>query len=123
MIVGIGTDIIEIYRIKKACEKSCFLNKVFTKKELLKFKENINSLSGNFSAKEAVSKALGCGFKNISPKDIEILRDKNGKPYVTLYNKAFEYANMLSISNIHISISHNKKNAIAYVILETSISI
>ena len=122
MIIGIGTDIIEIDRIEKAINRNNgFLDKVFTAREIEMFKErNMRSevIAGNFAAKEAVSKALGTGFRGFSLGDIEILRDQLGKPIVYLSD------NMKKIINakhkINISISHNRTAAIAFVVLEES---
>lgn len=126
MILGIGTDIIEIDRIKASVEKSSiFIKKMFTENEITYFIDrsmNIEVIAGNFSAKEAVSKALGTGIRGFAFKDIEILRDELGKPYVILHNNANKIAEKIVGDNgkykIHISISHSKENAIAYVILE-----
>lgn len=118
MILGIGTDIIEIERVQKAIKSQRFLQKVFTTTEIEFFKNNKFSLSGNFASKEAIVKAFGTGFSTISPKEIEILRNDKGKPFVNLYGKALNIANNIDLDKIHISISHNNSNAIAYVILE-----
>lgn len=121
MITGIGTDIIEIYRIENAVKRTTsFIDKVFTCKEKDYFKsKNFKAevMAGNFAAKEAVSKALGTGFRGFGLLDIEILRDEKGKPIVNLSDKICE---ILSLSNfkIHVSISHSRENAIAYAILE-----
>ena len=91
MILGIGVDIIEIDRIEKAIKKqNKFLEKIFTNKEIEYFqnrKMNIEVIAGNFAAKEAISKALGTGFRGISFLDIEVLRDELGKPLVNIENK------------------------------------
>jgi holo-[acyl-carrier-protein] synthase len=76
------------------------------------------TLAGNFAGKEAVSKALGTGFKGFYPIDIEILRTKLGTPYVILYGKALKISKEMGIQNIHISISHCKEYAIAYAVAE-----
>lgn len=121
MVKGIGIDIIEINRIKDSVNKNKkFLNRVFTKKEIKLFnkrKNNINTISGNFAAKEAFSKALGTGIK-FSWNDIEILRDENGKPYINLYGKAKNIFDKNGFENCHISISHNKTQAVANCIIE-----
>ena len=63
MIIGIGTDIIEISRIQKAVENKSFLSKIYTKSEQQLFHNcNYETLAGNFAAKEAVVKAMGTGF-------------------------------------------------------------
>lgn len=121
MILGIGTDIIEIDRIKRAIERTpSFLTKVFTENEIELFNSKAfktESIAGNFAAKEAVSKAIGTGVRGFALNDIEILRDNLGKPIVNISNLVKE--NIKSEKYIfHLSISHSKSNAIAYVILE-----
>ena len=118
MIIGIGTDIIEVARIKKAVEKEYFLNKVYTKREVKDFGGNYCSLAGNYAVKEAVSKAFGSGFRSFCPIDIEVLRDELGKPYVELYNNALRMLEEREISHIHVSISHTNEYAVGYVIFE-----
>lgn len=126
MILGIGVDIIEIDRIEKAVKKQDnFLEKIFTNKEIEYFqsrKMNIEVIAGNFAAKEAISKTLGTGFRNISFLDIEILRDKLGKPIVNIENKIKKNIEHIfgggQVYKIHITISHSKSNAVAYAVLE-----
>lgn len=119
MLIGIGTDIIEIERIKSSLSNKHFLDRIYTSEEKKLFNgRNYQTLAGNFAAKEAIAKALGTGFKNINPKDIEILRDAKGKPYVNLYNSAFSAFSSLNAFEVHITISHSKKDAIAYAIIE-----
>ena len=81
----------------------------------------MSSVAGNFAVKESVAKMLGTGFVGISPKDIEVLRDDKGKPYVNMYNNAKKMAEEKGIDVIHVSISDNKECAIAYVIGESSV--
>jgi holo-[acyl-carrier protein] synthase len=121
MIIGIGIDIIEISRIEKVMMRtSSFIEKSFTYNEIEYFKLKglkSNVVAGNFAAKEAISKAIGTGFRGFGLKDIEVLRDELGKPVVNLSEKIY---NLLDIKefNMHISISHNKENAIAYAVME-----
>lgn len=123
MIIGIGTDIIEIDRIETAVKRTKnFINKVFTKNEIeifeaRGFKSEI--IAGNFAAKEAVSKAVGTGFRSFGVKDIEILRDEFGKPVVNLSDKVYEVLKRRKV-NIYISISHSRTNAIAYAVMEAT---
>jgi holo-[acyl-carrier protein] synthase len=83
-IIGIGVDIIENLRIKKSIKNKIFLNKIFTKNEILLSKKIINKPSyfaKRFAAKEAFSKSLGTGFVNgLFFKDISIINDRLGKP-------------------------------------------
>ncbi len=104
MIVGIGTDLIEINRVVKACEKEAFQTKYFTAKELELAVINKQKLAGNFAVKEAVSKMFGTGFRSIKPIEIEVLRDSLGKPYVNLYGSALEISKSLAISKIFVTI-------------------
>lgn len=118
MIIGIGTDLIEIARIKKACEKEAFLVRYFTKNEIELFQNNHTKAAGNFAVKEAVSKVIGTGFLDFSPIDIEVLRDDLGKPYVNLYGMARGRARQLKIHKIFVSISNTKEHVVAVAIGE-----
>lgn len=122
MIIGIGTDIVEIPRIKKAIERSPdFIKKMFTKNEIEYFNSRnmrVESIAGRFAAKEAVAKALGTGFRGFDFKDIEIDRTTLGKPIAFLKGKAKKMDKKWGKYKIHLSISHSKENAIAYAILE-----
>ena len=123
MILGIGTDIIEIDRISRAIDNTpMFLEKIFTKREieqLTRSKLRVESVAGNFAVKEAVSKALGTGVRGFNFKDIEVLRDELGKPVVEVSDKIKE---LIKVNNylFNVSISHNRTCAIAFVILESN---
>lgn len=122
MIKGIGTDIIEIDRVKEAVEKNQrFITKYFTENEQELFKErsfNPSTIAANFATKEAVSKALGTGFRSFTLLDIEVLRDRLGKPYVNLYNQAKSLKDQLGIDHIYVTISHNRKDVVAFAVAE-----
>lgn len=118
MIVGIGTDLIEIERIKKACEKEAFLNRVYTEEECRQAGKNLSRLAGNFAVKEAVSKVFGTGFRTFGPCEIEVLRDELGKPYVTLYGEARKLSEQMGIRRIHVSITNTKEMAMAFAVGE-----
>ena len=111
MIVGIGTDLIEIERIKKACEKEAFLVRVYTE-------GNASRLAGDFAVKEAVSKVFGTGFRGFGLLDIEVLRDEFGKPWVQLHGGAKKLADSLKITRIHVSITNTGSLASAYAVGE-----
>ena len=89
-IFGIGTDIINIKRMEKSIKKNGdnFINKVFSKNEILYCKKKKNPFpfyAKRFAAKEALSKALGTGIrKGINFKNIEITNDIFGKPSIEL---------------------------------------
>lgn len=124
MIIGVGTDIIEIDRVEKIFKRTeKFLTRNFSKKEIEYFNEKNfkpETIAGAFSAKEAVSKSLGTGFRGFSLSDIEILRTELGKPFISVNEKVENIILKKGIKNykFHLSISHSKENAIAYVILE-----
>lgn len=119
MIVGIGTDLIELDRIEKACKNIHFLERVFTKRERELGTNSIQSLAGNFAVKESVVKAFGTGFRGIEFQEIEVLRDELGKPYILLYGKAKEKQKELGISKLHVSITNTKQYAMAFVVGES----
>lgn len=120
MIKGIGIDIIEVDRIRKAVIKNTnFTKRIFTIEENKIFEEKDylpHTIAGLFAAKEAVAKALGTGIRDMKWKDIEILKNSLGKPYVKLHNNARDLAYSMNIEEILISISHSKENAIAQAI-------
>jgi holo-[acyl-carrier protein] synthase len=113
MIIGTGVDITEVRRLRQAIEKwgEAFLDRVFTKVELENAKKRgslYQHLAGRFAAKEAIFKALG--DEHLSWKDLEILNDKQGKPYCKVLNPTIRKA------EIQISISHVKNYAVANAI-------
>ncbi len=120
-IFGIGIDIIEVARIKAAIEKNRkFVEKIFSPDEL-KFSERgvfrYEELAGRFAAKEAVLKAIKVGWrKGISFRNVIILNEKSGAPYVVLSGRAKEIAEDLNIAKIFLSISHTKELAIGMAI-------
>ena len=121
MIIGIGNDIIEIERIEKAISKEGFKNKVYTQKELENIEKRGNrteTYAGIFSAKEAISKAIGTGVREFSLTDLEILNDDLGKPYVVVSEKLDKILkNKKEDYQIEISISHSKKYATTMAII------
>lgn len=118
MIAGVGTDMIEIERIRKACEKEAFLTRVYTQKECQQAGSQVSRLAGTFAVKEAVAKVLGTGFRSFEPREIEVLRDDLGKPYVRLYGGAKKLSEELSIIQIHVSITNTKDFAVAFAVGE-----
>ena len=90
-LYGIGTDIVKISRVSKSIKKKSFINRLFNKDEILKCdktKNSANCFAKRFAAKEAFSKALGTGVaKGINFKEIIILNEKNGKPYIKLIDE------------------------------------
>lgn len=116
MIVGLGTDIILIDRVVEAIDNKTFLNKIFSENEILMIEENKKVSASNFCVKEAYVKALGTGFRNINPKDIEVLRDDLGKPYINIIGKLRE--KIENDTNILVTISHSDEYVTSTVIIE-----
>ena len=121
MIVGIGNDIIEIERIEKAISKEGLKNKIYTQKELENIKkrgDRVETYAGIFSAKEAISKAIGTGVREFSLTDLEILNDDLGKPYVVVSERLDKIIKSKKENyQIEISISHSKKYATAMAVI------
>ena len=123
MILGIGTDIINVDRICKSIENEAFVKKVFTLNEIAYCNVKVNkaeSYAARFAAKEAFSKALGTGFRGeIDFKEIEVINDDLGNPSIITSGKTLELISKRGIKSIHISLSHVKEMAIAMIILES----
>ena len=125
MIIGIGTDIIDIRRIRKVINKygNRFKKKCFHESEIKKSDSRYNlveSYSKRYAAKEACAKALGTGLaRGVFWKDIEVRNNKFGKPYIVLHNNAKKILKKLSKNNnqIEVSLSDEKEFAIANVII------
>ncbi|NOY51773.1 MAG: holo-ACP synthase [Chlorobi bacterium] len=124
MIFGIGTDIIEVKRMEKHLENNDALRKKLYTETEQKYCENgkvtqAQCYAARFAAKEAFFKALGTGYRyGMAFKEIEILNDELGKPYVKPHGKVKEYVEQQQITSIHLSISHLKEMANAFVVLE-----
>ncbi len=125
MILGIGTDIIEVGRIRKVMERDTgFREKIFTPQEIAycesrKFK--YQHYAARFSAKESFLKAIGTGWRyGIRFGEIEVVHDPLGKPEINLYGKAKEWCEKEAVSKIHVSLSHLKEMATAVVVIEKS---
>lgn len=117
-IIGIGTDLIEIQRVKKACARDSFIERVYTRQECRLAEGNASKLAGNFAVKEAVAKALGTGFRDFMPIDIEVLRDSLGKPYAVLHGRAKARFEQAGGQRLHVSISNTANYAVAFVTIE-----
>ena len=114
----VGTDIIEIARIKDAIEKfgEKFLERIYTHDELVYFRAKPPSLAARFAGKEAVFKALDLDAINF--QEIEILSDEKGRPVINLYGKTKDHADGLGIKALDVSLSHSKDYAIACAICQ-----
>ena len=105
VIIGIGVDIVKNQRISSAIKKKLFINRTFSKNEILiskKVDNKIRYFSKRFAAKEAFAKALGTGFRDgLSFKDIEVANDKLGKPrYIVSFKIATDQTQNL-LNSLH----------------------
>ena len=120
MVIGIGVDIIEIERVRRAVERHRgFVDRLFSAEEADYFKRrglNISSIAGGFAAKEAVVKAMGTGFTVFGWKDIVIIKDCSGKPEVKLLGGAKHLCEYKGIEKILVSISHSRDYAVAQAV-------
>ena len=126
MIIAIGTDAIEVERVRRAVDHprwgERFRQRVFTAGEIaycLKRARYAESFAARFAAKEAVMKALGTGYgRGVWWRDIEVVRN-SGRPTVLLHGGAFERAAAIGATRWHLSLTHTADQALAYVIAET----
>ena len=123
-ILGIGTDIVECLRIAQMIERhgELFINRVYTDAEIEYCnarKATTQHYAARWAAKEAVLKALGTGWRRgVSWRDIEIRNDKSGAPTVQLGGGARDVMEQAGIRRLHVTISHCRSHAVAYVIAE-----
>ncbi|HEY3744097.1 MAG TPA: holo-[acyl-carrier-protein] synthase [Bryobacteraceae bacterium] len=126
MIVGTGIDICEVPRIRAAFERfgERFLKRVFTDAEIRYADRKANRFeryAARFAAKEAGMKAIGTGWRRgVRWRDFEVANLPSGKPTLLLHGKAREFADALRVTNIALSMTHTKAQAMASVILEAS---
>ena len=123
-IFGIGTDIVNINRIKKSLKNKNFINRVFNTIELEKCNNHVNKadcFAKRFSAKEAFSKAIGTGIaKGINFNEIIIYNMRSGKPKIKLLGNTKKIVNKIikkTKINIFLSLSDDKPFAIATVVI------
>jgi len=125
MIVGTGIDIAEVDRIAQTIERfgGRFKDRVFTADEIRYCESKANKAeryAARFAAKEAGMKALGTGWsRGVTWRDIEVQRLPGGRPTVVFHGKAGEFFARLGGVRAHLSITHTKESAMAYVIIES----
>jgi holo-[acyl-carrier protein] synthase len=124
MVVGVGTDLMEIARIQQSVARfgDRFLARVFTAGEIAycqRKKNAAESLAARFAAKEAGAKALGTGISHgVSWLELEVTREPSGKPLLQLSGRAADRARALGVTRISLSITHSRDTALAVVIME-----
>lgn len=124
MILSIGTDIVEVYRIRETIARTPrFAERVFTVRERVycdsKGAAAAQSYAGRFAAKEAFLKALKTGWRGkITWTDIEVINDADGVPQFEISGEARRFVDAMGAARVHLSISHTSDHAVAQVILE-----
>ena len=124
MIVGVGTDIVDVARIKRVYAKQgeSFAQRLLSAAELKEFKNQLypeRFLAKRWALKEAVSKALGTGIAHgVRFKDMTVAHKKSGQPYLLLDGTTLDKSNELNISHWAISISDEKHHTVAFVVAE-----
>ncbi|MDR3734848.1 MAG: holo-ACP synthase [Acidobacteriaceae bacterium] len=126
MLVGTGTDIIEIERIRQSIERygSRFIERIFTPGEIAyceRKKNAAESYAGRFAAKEAAAKALGTGIaRGVTWREIEVVRKPGERPTIHLSGRAAVRAAMMGAVAASLSITHSRELALATVLLESA---
>src|SRR3990170_4516050 len=124
MIVGTGIDIAEPARVRAAAERygRRFLERVFTEKEIAYCERKRNKwerYAARFAAKEAAFKALGTGWRRGGRwRDVEVVNLPGGKPTMSLFGQAKEFATRQGVQHISLSLTHARQFALAQVIFE-----
>jgi holo-[acyl-carrier protein] synthase len=124
MILGLGTDIVEVRRIREMLERhaDAFLERIYTDAERRDGAARDDPalfFASRWAAKEALSKALGCGIgRDCAWQDIAIRNDEAGRPFLDLTGAAATTAARLGATATHLSISHEKHYSCATVVLE-----
>tara|TARA_Y100001970_G_C14251979_1_gene872518 strand:- start:4801 stop:5190 length:390 start_codon:yes stop_codon:yes gene_type:complete len=123
--IGVGVDIVKNKRIQSSLKNRNFIDRTFSKTEILiskKFKNRINYFSKRFAAKEAFAKALGTGFRHgLNFKDIQILNNKLGKPYYLINSKIrslIKKKKKVQNFDLFLSISDEKEYSVAFTIIQ-----
>ena len=120
--IRVGVDLVEVRRIRHAVEQygPRFVERVYTPGECAHSGNRVPSLAARWAAKEAVAKALGTGIGPVGWREIEVLNDDRGAPYVCLHGSAAQLARDLGLKHWAISLSHTRELAIAFVMASQS---
>lgn len=122
LTMRVGTDICSVKRVEQAYSRfgERFLARILTDAErryaLSSKAHTASRIAGRFAVKEAVSKALGVGWRGLSFKEIEVVKESSGKPGLKFHGRAAKIAAAQNLSNWEISISHEHEYAVAFVL-------
>ncbi|MBN1615816.1 MAG: holo-ACP synthase [Spirochaetales bacterium] len=122
MILGIGLDVVHVHRLERWRDTPGLLERFFHPEELKAAMSRgstaMLSLAARFAAKEAFGKAIGTGLSGITLKNILVLNNHNGKPCMELFGNALEALHAAGGDIIHLSLTHERDNALAMVVIE-----
>jgi holo-[acyl-carrier protein] synthase len=124
MVLGLGTDLIEIERIERSVQRygEAFLRRVYTADEIdycMARRNYAESLAARFAAKEAGAKALGTGIsRGVHWREFEVRRERGQRPTLHLSGRAAEIAHRLGVRHLALSLSHSRQMSIAVVVAE-----
>jgi len=124
VILGIGTDLAEVARIRRSIENygDRFLHRIYTERERAYASKKANvaeRFAARFAAKEAGMKAIGTGLRHgITWKDFEVVNEPSGRPTLSLSGVAKQIAEHLGVHRISLSLTHTAEMALAVVVLE-----
>ena len=125
MILGVGTDLMEIDRVQRSVERfgDRFLERVFTPLEIEYCRRKVHgaaeSFAARFAAKEAGAKALGTGIsRGVRWTEIEVRNQRGGKPEIAWSGRALERARAMGVVATQLSLTHSREMAMAVVIVE-----
>ncbi|MFV0405770.1 MAG: holo-ACP synthase [Propioniciclava sp.] len=114
MILGTGVDVCSVERIREACERHGFTDRVFT---LAEQGGSDQTMAGRFAAKEALAKALGAP-PAMRWTDCEVLSDETGRPSLIVTGTVADALELAGVNRLHVSISHDAGVAVAFVVCE-----
>lgn len=117
-MLAVGVDILEVERMVRGIERygDRFCDRFFTAREQEQCGGRATSLAGRFAVKEAVGKALGTGIGDVGWKEIEIISDQSGRPYLILHGQAARIAAHHGLTEWAISVSHTKSHAVGMAV-------
>lgn len=122
MIIGVGLDVVHVSRLEHWRTIPGLLDRYFHPQELeaalSRGSSSTLSLAARFAAKEAFGKAVGTGLSGITLKNILVLNNHNGKPCMNLFGNALEALERCGGKRIHLSLTHERDNALAMVVVE-----
>jgi len=122
MIVGLGVDIVHVRRITHWLSVPGLVDRFFHPDEIVAARSKgagaALSLAARFAAKEAFGKAVGTGLAGIALKDIQVINNHNGRPDMHLHGTALARFSDLGGRRVHLSLTHERDNAVAVVIIE-----